>query len=75
MLGGLRFNDRKEIRDIVAYLQFIVNPADSERMKRIINEPKRGIGATTVDGVLAIAREKEISVFEVMRNADAYVAL
>lgn len=75
MLGGLRFNDRKEIRDIVAYLQFIVNPADSERMKRIINEPKRGIGATTVDGVLAIAREKEISVFEVMRNADSYVAL
>ncbi|MBR2613238.1 MAG: ATP-binding domain-containing protein, partial [Clostridia bacterium] len=75
MLGGLRFNDRKEIRDVVAYLQFIVNPADSERMKRIINEPKRGIGATTVDGVLAIAREKEISVFEVMRNADSYVAL
>ena len=75
MLGGLRFNDRKEIRDVVAYLQFIVNPADSERMKRIINEPKRGIGAATVDGVLAIAREKEISVFEVMKNADKYVAL
>lgn len=75
MLGGLRFNDRKEIRDVVAYLQFIVNPADSERMKRIINEPKRGIGNTTVEGVLAISREQEISVFEVMQNADKYVAL
>ena len=75
MLGGLRFNDRKEIRDIVAYLQFIVNPADSERMKRIINEPKRGIGNTTVEGVLAISREQEKSVFDVMKNADQYVAL
>lgn len=75
MLGGLRFNDRKEIRDIVAYLQFIVNPADSERMKRIINEPKRGIGNTTVEGILAIAREEETGVFEVMQNADNYTAL
>ena len=75
MLGGLRFNDRKEIRDVVAYLQFIVNPADSERMKRIINEPKRGIGNTTVEAVLAISRETETSVFDVMQNADKYVAL
>ena len=75
MYGGLRFNDRKEIRDIVAYLQFIVNPADSERMKRIINEPKRGIGAKTVEGVCAIAQENSITVFDVLRNADKYVAL
>jgi DNA helicase-2/ATP-dependent DNA helicase PcrA len=71
----LRFNDRKEIRDVVAYLQFIVNPADSERMKRIINEPKRGIGNTTVEAVLAISRETETSVFDVLLNADKYVAL
>ena len=75
MYGGLRFNDRKEIRDVVAYLQFIVNPSDAERMKRIINEPRRGIGAKTVEGVCAIADENSISVFEVLKNADKYVAL
>ena len=75
MYGGLRFNDRKEIRDLVAYLQFIVNPSDAERMKRIINEPRRGIGQKTVDGVCAIANENSITVFDVLKNADAYVAL
>ena len=75
MYGGLRFNDRKEIRDIVAYLQFIVNPSDVERMRRIINEPKRGIGAKTIEGVCAIANENGISVFEVLKHADEFVAL
>lgn len=75
MYGGLRFNDRKEIRDVVSYLQFIVNPSDAERMKRIINEPRRGIGTKTVEGVCAIANENSISVFEVLKNADKYVAL
>ena len=75
MLGGLRFNDRKEIRDIVAYLQFIVNPSDKERMRRIINEPKRKIGAKTVDGVEIIAEEQGKSVFEIMLNADRFPAL
>ena len=75
MLGGLRFNDRKEIRDIVAYLQFIVNPSDKERMRRIINEPKRKIGAKTVDGVEIIAEETGKTVFEVMLTADIYPVL
>ena len=75
MLGGLRFNDRKEIRDVVAYLQFINNPADQERMRRIINEPKRKIGAATVGAVEIIALEQGCSVFEVMANADRYPAL
>lgn len=75
MYGGLRFNDRKEIRDVVAYLQFIINPSDVERMKRIINEPRRGIGAKTIEGVCAIANENSIPVFDVLRNADKYVAL
>ncbi len=75
LLGGLRFNDRKEIRDLVAYLQFIVNPSDRERMRRIINEPKRKIGAATVDGVEQIAREQGCSVFEVLLHADRYAAL
>ena len=75
MLGGLRFNDRKEIRDIVAYLQFIVNPSDKERMRRIINEPKRKIGPKAIDGVETIAAEQGCSVFDVMLNADKYEAL
>ncbi len=75
MLGGLRFNDRKEIRDIVAYLQFINNPADRERLRRIINEPKRKIGAATVSGIEQIADEQGCSVYEVMRDADRYAAL
>lgn len=75
MLGGLRFNDRKEIRDIVAYLQFINNPNDRERMRRIINEPKRKIGTATVDGVDLISFETGKSVFEIMLHADEYPAL
>ena len=75
MLGGLRFNDRKEIRDLVAYLQFINNPADKERMRRIINEPKRKIGAATVDAVDIIATEQSCSVYEVLTHADRYGAL
>ncbi len=75
MLGGLRFNDRKEIRDIVAYLQFIVNPSDKERMRRIINEPRRKIGEKTVDGVEIIAEEQQSTVFDIMLNADKYPAL
>ncbi len=75
MLGGLRFNDRKEIRDIVAYLQLIVNPADRERFRRVINEPKRGLGQKTVDGVLEIAVEQGCPVLQVLRDADHYVAL
>ena len=75
MLGGLRFNDRKEIRDIVAYLQFINNPSDKERMRRIINEPKRKIGERTVDALEIIAEEQGKTVFDVMLHADAYPAL
>ena len=75
MLGGLRFNDRKEIRDIVAYLQFIVNPSDKERLRRIINEPKRKIGAATVAGVETIAAEQGSSVYDVMLHANEYPAL
>lgn len=75
MLGGLRFSDRKEIRDLVAYLQLINNHADRERMLRIINEPKRKIGPKTLEAVAAIAEENGKTMFEVMENAHAYVAL
>lgn len=75
MLGGLRFNDRKEIRDVVAYLQWICNPSDKERMRRIINEPKRKIGKATVDGIETIANENGQSVLWVMQHADSFPAL
>ncbi len=75
MLGGTRFNDRKEIRDVVAYLQLINNHSDAERLLRIINEPRRKIGDKTIDAVRAIASEKEISLFDVIKNADKYGAL
>lgn len=75
MLGGVRFSDRKEIRDAVAYLQLIANHADRERLLRIINEPKRKIGATTIDAVAQIAAEQQCSLFDVIDNASEYLAL
>ena len=75
MLGGLRFNDRKEIRDIVAYLHVIDNHDDRERMLRIINEPKRKIGDKTLEAVRLIADEEKCSMFDVIKRADSYLAL
>ncbi len=75
MLGGVRFSDRKEIRDLVAYLQLINNHADRERLLRIINEPRRKIGERTLEAVGAIAAEQGISYFAVMERAGEFVAL
>ncbi|MBQ4324705.1 MAG: UvrD-helicase domain-containing protein [Clostridia bacterium] len=75
VLGGQRFYDRKEIRDMIAYLYVILNPSDDQRLKRIVNEPKRGIGATSLEAVEQIARDLGISMFAVMETADKYVAL
>ena len=75
MLGGTRFSDRKEIRDVVAYLQLIQNHSDRERLLRIINEPRRKIGATTLDAVNMIAMENGCSMFEIVERASKYTAL
>ena len=75
IIGGVRFSDRKEIKDIVAYLQLIQNHNDDERLVRIINEPKRKIGEKTIDGIRAIAREQGCSMFRIIETADKYVAL
>ena len=75
MLGGTRFNDRKEIRDAVAYLHLISNHADRERLLRIINVPARKIGEKTLAAVDAIAGEQNCSLFDVMDHAGEYVAL
>ena len=75
VVGGTRFFDRKEVKDILAYLQVINNKNDAVRLKRIINEPKRGIGDTTVKAASDIADNLGISLFEVLSNAGDYPAL
>lgn len=72
IIGGHRFFDRKEIKDVIAYLQIINNKNDSVRLKRIINEPKRGIGNTTVKYAEQIASQFNISLFSVFENAEDY---
>ena len=75
ILGGQRFYDKKEIRDMLAYLSLTDSTDDDLRLKRIINEPKRKIGAATVDAVESIARMNGMSMYTVMSRADEYVAL
>lgn len=75
VVGGLRFYDRKEIKDIIAYMRLIHNPDDSLSFQRIINEPKRGIGSTTLAKVVQIAGGQGISCFEAARNAHIYPQL
>ena len=66
--GGLSFYQRKEIKDVLAYLRLIVNPKDEESLKRVINYPARGIGQTTVDKLVVAAKHYGRSMFEVMEN-------
>ena len=73
--GGMRFYDRKEIKDVTSYLAFINNHNDMLRFRRIINEPKRGIGDSTLAIIEDISRDLKISPFEVMKNCDEYAPL
>lgn len=75
VFGGLKFYDRKEIKDVISYLQFVANPSDDLRLKRIINEPKRGIGETTVNNAQEIAELNGLTLYEVFKNASAYQKL
>ena len=72
IVGGLKFYERKEIKDLVAYLRLIHNSLDNLSLKRIINEPKRGIGKTSLEKVEQIAIANEISMYEVIKRADEY---
>lgn len=67
--GGISFYQRKEIKDLVAYLRIIVNPRDEEALKRIINYPARGIGKTTIDKLILMANEQNISMWEALCKA------
>lgn len=75
IIGGHRFYERKEVKDIVAYLSVICNPNDTVRLRRIINEPKRGIGDSTINNAAKIADALGISLYEVISHADEYPAL
>jgi DNA helicase II / ATP-dependent DNA helicase PcrA len=70
--GGISFYQRKEIKDIVAYLRIIVNPKDEEALKRIINYPARGIGKTTIDKLVLSANTNNISMWEVLEKANEF---
>ena len=75
IIGGLRFYERKEIKDLLAYMSVITNPADNLRLVRIINEPKRGIGDTTVAAAERLSDATGLSLFEIFEHADEYAAL
>ena len=68
--GGLSFYQRKEIKDVLAYLRLVINPNDEESLKRIINYPARGIGATTIDKLVIASKTHNISLFEVLTQAE-----
>lgn len=68
IFGGLSFYQRKEIKDMVAYLKFVTNPKDEEAFKRVINYPKRGIGTTTVNNLFVKAAENKLGIWDVVSN-------
>ena len=72
IVGGLKFYERKEIKDIIAYLRLIQNSADNLSLKRIINEPKRGIGKTSLEKVELLAEQNATSMYEIIKHADQY---
>ena len=72
IIGGLKFYERKEIKDIISYLRLVQNTSDNLSLNRIINEPKRGIGKTSLENVAQIAEQNNVSMYEVIKNADQY---
>ncbi len=72
IVGGLKFYERKEIKDIISYLRLIYNFSDNISLRRIINEPKRGIGRTSIDNVSEISEKTGLSMFDVIKHADEY---
>lgn len=73
IVGGLSFYQRKEIKDIMAYMRFAVNHNDEESFKRIINYPKRGIGSSSVDKIIVAANDHAISIWEVLENISSFL--
>jgi DNA helicase-2/ATP-dependent DNA helicase PcrA len=74
VVGGLSFYQRKEIKDLLAYLRFALNQNDEASFRRIINLPKRGIGDTTVDKIVVAANDHGISIWDVLQNASSFIS-
>ena len=72
VIGGLKFYERKEIKDALSYLRLIANTSDNLSLKRVINEPKRGIGKTSLDNIQEISEKSGISMYDVIKNAESY---
>ena len=75
IVGGQRFNDRKEVKDIHSYMSIVANPRDDVRLRRIINEPARKIGNTTVEVIADLAAQQGVSMLEIIGHADQYAKL
>lgn len=75
VVGGIRYYDRKEIKDLVAYMRLVQNPYDDLALRRIINEPKRGVGATTLEKLITLARVREESLFDVLMDEEVIASL
>jgi len=73
--GGLSFYERKEIKDILAYLRMVINPSDEEALRRTINYPKRGIGKTTVERIFEAVAVKEVTAWEIISDPSSYQTL
>ena len=72
IIGGLKFYERKEIKDAIAYLRLIYNQNDNMSLKRIINEPKRGIGKTSLEKVQEMSEQTGKSMYEIIKNASEF---
>ncbi|MBN1387781.1 MAG: UvrD-helicase domain-containing protein [Bacteroidales bacterium] len=73
--GGLSFYERKEIKDILAYLRMVINPNDEEALRRTINYPRRGIGKTTIERIFEAAANKEVTTWEIISDSSSYQPL
>jgi len=73
VVGGLSFYQRREIKDILAYMRFVINQQDEASFRRIINLPKRGIGDSTVDKIIVAANDHGISIWEVIQHANSFI--
>ncbi len=75
IVGGQRFNDRKEVKDIHSYMSIVANPRDDVRLRRIINEPARKLGASTIDTIAELAGQEGVGMLDIISHADEYARL